>query len=378
MTDGPADQPEHAAAPGSGLTLDCEILRHGPVVLWKGHDGSSAQLMVWRWPAAALSRATADGVMALGALLAEPGHPAIGSVRHASVTDEAALLAYRTPGEMALAQWLTEHQASVEDTLRAAIDLVAGIEACRKLGVRVAAWDPARLQVRERGGWLLPSPGIPGLVGSERGLEPTTVTEAAACAPELATGARALGIAPAPSVSTEAYALGATLIFALCRRLPFEAGTPADTLRRQLEGEAPRLAELDRQYTHFERLGAFIADCLRRAPEQRPQTTGDLTRGLQEALDEARQLTKNGTFLPARLTDTMQIRVNRLDDRREDAEYTTPGRARMIAALVLIVALLFFLLVFDARGRCHEAGGSDDPSAPGRPLGLLRGPGSPP
>lgn len=324
------------------------------------HDG--AEVLVCHWSAGMLSGASVPRLAQLIEALQEGSAPGLAAVAHGFVgADEAAIAFVRPPGE-ALDRRLTRGVASPVEALAGALNLTTGLEHAAAMGITIGRWDPSLLvSLDERPAWVLLAPGIHGLPSPAGRPMMQSVTEAAACAPEVATGALEFDVATAEErVASEAYALGATVYYAVTGALPLGGADPEAYLRSQL-GSAPRpLAEIAPQLDRFRRLDEVLGQCLTRTPTARPRTYAELRALLQSALHEAERLDGDAAFLPARLSDTMELRRVRLREPESRAQARRlPERAVQIAALVLLVAVLVFLVLWQTRGRPH---GSSDGS----------------
>jgi serine/threonine protein kinase len=176
-----------------------------------------------------------------------------------------------------------------------------------------------------------------------------TLSEAAACAPEVATGGMDLSACPQEGRDrAEAYAVGATLYYALSGCLPYEADSPERYCRLQLESSPRPLVEVA---PHLERHGTvlrLVDRCLGRSPESRPQSLDALTVDLAIAIREAQQLEGSGGFFPLRVTDSQALdRPYRRPGISSEAE-TAKHNRRQILVLAALVGLLFSLVYYQS------------------------------
>jgi serine/threonine protein kinase len=176
-----------------------------------------------------------------------------------------------------------------------------------------------------------------------------TLSEAAACAPEVATGGVDLSSCDAGDRwRAEAYALGASLYFALSGRLPYEAETPERYCRLQLE-EAP--LPLIEVAPHLERHGSvlrLVDRCLERSAAQRPKSLDQMGREIAIAVREAQRLESSGGFLPLRVSDSKGMELPIM--RPPTGPVGLPGAdaRRQIWVLIALVGLLLFLVYYQS------------------------------
>lgn len=87
---------------------------------------------------------------------------------------------------------------------------------------------------------------------------------------------------------SDLYSLGATAFYALSGRLPFEGGTTAEILSRQIAEPAPSLASVGAAVPR--RLAQLVDRCLAKSPSDRPQHAQAMADQLGAALEQRREL----------------------------------------------------------------------------------------
>jgi hypothetical protein len=310
-------------------------------------DASGTRIRTWTWPAHQLSE-TAVPVLLQIIEGMRTAHPGRSCVLHGSVTADHASVSYTEMGLPTLLEVLEAEPLEVHPALVAAKCLTDALEDARSRDVAVGRWDPAQVQVWSEGGWVLPAPGLHALPMGARPLI-VTLSEASACAPEVATGAVDLSDCP-PDVRdrAEAYAVGATLYYALSGQLPYEADSPERYCRLQLESAPTPLVEAA---PHLERHGTvlrLVDRCLERSPESRPESLEALTVELAIAIREAHRLESSGGFFPLRVSDTQGLeRPLQRPGVSTEAE-TAKHNRRQILVLAALVGLLFSLVYYQS------------------------------
>jgi hypothetical protein len=358
------------SGPGSGPP-DGRLEHIGPITIgaveaeiagasvFRGTTQSGGRATVFHWGREGLAEVGVARLAQLIESLQEANVVGLAPVVHGFVGHEEAAVAFACLHGERLERRLVRGVASPVEALVGALNIAGGLEQAAGLGVVIGRWDPSRvLSLGERPGWVVTAPGIYALRAG--GGRPTLrgVIEAAACAPEVATGALDFDAAtPDERVAAESYALGATIFYAVTGALPLGGADPEAYLRSQL-GSAPRpLAEIAPELDRFRRLDEVLRRCLERAPGARPQSYAELRALLETALREAERLDDDAAFLPARLSDTMELRRVRL---REPEPLTRPQRAPerviQVGALLLLVAILVFLILWQTRARSRAAG----------------------
>lgn len=310
----------------------------------------------WIWPS---STATDDRALltVMAQRLGAARTPALARPRTAEDRPDGSIrLSWDVPIGQTLAEVRATDRLAEASVLRAMVALITSLAEARAAGVCVGCWDPANLQVAddETLRLIVVDPGVRGLATGLRP-RPSTITEASATAPERATGAAA---GPA-SVAAESYAVGATLVYALTGSPALNALTPEGYLRAQLSGDLPKLTSLDSHLTDHSVLADFIADCLQRAPDSRPQTYEELQNRLQLAVREAEGLDEARAFLPARVSDTVEMRRPRAAQ-SEDA----PVRRRWRAVLVPVGVLAVLVAIFATLVANHPRARIEPPERP--------------
>lgn len=363
------------------VTIQRAVGTIGAAQVYTGTIYDGAEVLVCHWSAGMLSGASVPRLAQLIDGLQEERAPGLAMVAHGFVGADEAAIAFVRPAGEALGHRIARGVASPVEALAGALNLTTGLERASAMGIAVGRWDPNLLvSLEERPAWVLLAPGIHGLPSPAGRPAMQSVIEAAACAPEVATGTLEFDTAtPEERVASEAYALGATIYYAVTGALPLGGADPEAYLRSQL-GSAPRpVAEIAPVLDRFRRLDEVLRQCLDRAPTSRPQSYSELRALLESALREAERLDGDAAFLPARLSDTMEIRRLRL---REPEPLTRarrlPERTIQIAALFLLVAILVFLVLWQTRAR-PRAGGegsgvlSSPTGIPAKTVARLRG-----
>jgi hypothetical protein len=348
------------------VTIQGTIGAIGGAQVYAGTVNDGAEVLVCHWGAGKLSGASVPRLAQLIEGLQEERAPGLATVAHGFVGAEEAAIAFVRPSGEALDRRVARDVASPVEALAGALNLTTGLERAAAMGIAIGRWDPSLLiSLDERPAWVLLAPGIHGLPTQAGRPALASVIEAAACAPEVATGTLEFDIAtPEERVASEAYALGASIYYAVTGALPLGGADPEAYLRSQL-GSAPRpLAEIAPVLDRFRRLDEVLRQCLERAPTARPQSYADLRALLESALREAERLDDDAAFLPARLSDTMEIRRMRLREPEPQVRpRRLPERAVQVAALFLLVAILVFLVLWQTRAR-RGAGGDGTGAAP--------------
>ena len=125
------------------------------------------------------------------------------------------------------------------------------------------------------------------------------------------------------TTAADVYSLGVILFEALAGRVPFDARTPLEIVRRQ--ATAPALALSTFREEISDELDDLVASCLSRKPEHRPQNAGELARRLGDirsvgAFDESPSTTRTLRLNPSRWVGAI------LDERYELHEWISAGR----------------------------------------------------
>ena len=142
----------------------------------------------------------------------------------------------------------------------------------------------------------------------------------------------------------EAYAVGATLFYALCQRLPFQADTPEDYLAAQQSSPPPRIDRVDDQLLAHKSLANTIVQCLALNPSERPSSLEALRRLLEEAEREARFQDSRVDFLPARVSETHEMSRPIRGDERDKPSEEVRSSVLPLLALVALIAIALFLI----------------------------------
>ncbi|MCB9786754.1 MAG: hypothetical protein H6744_08685 [Deltaproteobacteria bacterium] len=352
------------------ITIDGSLPPIGSASVHIGKTASGGRALVCQWPDGGLPGSSVPRLAQLIESLQEERVPGLASVIHGSVGADEAAIAFAWPAGDSLEERVAQDLTSPVEALAGALNLVRGLDRAAGLGIPVGRWDPASvIALHERPAWVLLAPGIHGLPGAGARPRIDSVVEAAACAPEVATGTLDFATATLEErVASEAYALGATLFYAVTGALPLGGADPESYLRSQL-GSAPRpLNEFAPALDRFRRLDEVLQRCLQRAPAARPQSYQELRDLLESALREAERLDDDAAFLPARLSDTMEIRRVRLREPEPTPRARKlPERAVQMGALLLLVAILVFLVFWQTHARSRE-----------RPVTPLTGSAAPP
>jgi hypothetical protein len=242
------------SGPGSGPP-DGRLEHIGPITIgaveaeiagasvFRGTTQSGGRATVFHWGREGLAEVGVARLAQLIESLQEANVVGLAPVVHGFVGHEEAAVAFACLHGERLERRLVRGVASPVEALVGALNIAGGLEQAAGLGVVIGRWDPSRvLSLGERPGWVVTAPGIYALRAG--GGRPTLrgVIEAAACAPEVATGALDFDAAtPDERVAAESYALGATIFYAVTGALPLGGADPEAYLRSQL-GSAPLAA----------------------------------------------------------------------------------------------------------------------------------------
>ena len=143
----------------------------------------------------------------------------------------------------------------------------------------------------------------------------------------------------------EAYALGATLFFALCGKFPFTAVTVDAYIAEQKERSPSSILQYREDVKQHRQLISLIDQCLDREPARRPQTLDTIRQLLERAERHAHRLDTQVDFLPARVRDTQQVLHSERRETETSADEQEPSnRIVPMIALVALVAILLFLV----------------------------------
>lgn len=286
-----------------------------------------------------------------GASMLDP-HPPIAVGQSAGGENSPSIPPPRKGGER-LATRLERGTASPIEGLSGALSLVRALQSAAGAGTPVGWWDAADVISLDDGpAWGFATSGGRTLPLAGELPDLRTAAEAATCAPEVATGAVQLDRATeAERVAAESYALGATLFLALTGSWPLAADDAPSYLRRQLVFHPRPPTDLAPYLERYKLLSELCRDCLQRAPSERPGTYAELLRRIEDAKREAERLDSDVAFLPARVSDTMEIRRSRLRDTTTEHRRRSPSRWAQLGALALLVAILLFLLLRQTAGR---------------------------
>lgn len=317
------------------------------VRLERATDESMVQ--VWSWPSDGISAAAVPRLLHLIEALSGPHGLQVAQVVHGSVGADRTVVAFAQPSGRLLANAVAKAPLVPTDALACARLLVETLGQARALDVSLWRWDPAAVVVLpDRGGWVLPAPGMHGLP-VEGPAEPRTQTEAAACAPELAAGAIPVDEAAGPALcQAESYALGATLFYALTGALPIEADSPAAYRAEQLEGEVRSVSDVAPTLAPYRELHSLMDVCLARSRQKRPHTIEELKRRVDVALTEAQRLDSHTSYLPLRMSDSVTGAFERPHQRGDEpapmGQHWTP-----MGVMLVLVALLLLLIFFQTQ-----------------------------
>ena len=342
--------------------------------VYAGEDGQGVRALVLHWPQGRLPGVAVPALAGLiESLQLEEACPGLANVVHGSVSADQASVAFALAQGETLPKRLERGAASPVEALTGALSVVEGLRAARERGVPVGRWDPCRIMSLEDGpAWELAAPGVHAIAHVAGRATSSTLGEAALCAPEVATGAVQIRGASDVSVSAaEAWALGGTLFYALTGEYPTMTTDADEVLQDQLAGRVRDLMEVAPHLDRYRKMVALVRDCLQRAPAERPTSLDELEARLAEALREAERLDSDVAFLPARVSDTMEIRRARLREGTGEHVIAAPSRVVQFAALITLVAILLFLLIRQTSGTQR----TDAP--PVDPTGMVE-PGGPP
>jgi serine/threonine protein kinase len=313
-----------------------------------GSNASGLSLQTWTWPTEQLSD---DAVRIVLQIIEGLGssRPSRSRVAQGSVTADFVSLSYVEATSPILADWIESESISPRAALGASEGLVAGLIECEERNVAIGRWDPAFINELENGGWSLPTPGLHGLPMGSRPLI-VSLTEAAACAPEAATGAMELSsCTPVQRARAEAYALGATLYWALSGQLPLQADTPEQYCRAQLESTPKPLLEVAPHLERYATLILLVDRCLARSPEERPQSHEELTHELSIAAREADRLENSVSFFPLRVSDSEGMDLpSRKHGETDLRQLALKHNQRQLWVLITLIGLLLFLGYYQA------------------------------
>lgn len=309
-------------------------------------DPAGVSLQTWAWPAGQLADDAVPLVLQMieGLGSARPGRA---SVVQGSVTAERVSVSYEVCDAPTLAERADLTSISPLSALLAAEGLVAAVTECEKQGVPIGRWDPALLHDVNENEWALPSPGLHALPLGRRP-RIVSVIEAAACAPEAATGAVDLSsCAERQRAQAEAYAIGATLYWALSGALPLDAEHPESYCRAQLESTPKSLLEVAPHLERYASLIRLVDRCLSRSPEERPASHIELAGELAVAAREADRLENAVSFFPLRVSDSQGMDLPARPRRASETNTLDPAhKRRQILVLAALIGLLLFLVYY--------------------------------
>ena len=182
------------------------------------------------------------------------------------------------------AEWMVHHGRFPPDVvLEIGRAMLAGLVLLEERGLCHGDISVAGLLLTERGGVVLPQPGLRAIVRPEEGYAHADLRPEAydALSPE-----RVADGTP-PTIASEVYACGCVWWHLLCGRPPLAGG---DSLAKLRAAQAAAIGDL-RQWTCDvpAPLAAAIATCLQRDPERRPQSIGQLASMLGPAQRQGRQ-----------------------------------------------------------------------------------------
>ena len=318
--------------------------------VYEGSTASDEDVMVWSWPSDQVGGAAIPRLLAIIEGLEANAPSCLAPVLHGSLTaDQAVLVFLKPPGET------LETRASAEplSPLRALAgcrELVQAIEEAKTRGIRTVRWSPALIGCPddEESSWLLMAPGVHALPSDSIPV-PSSLEEAAAIAPELATGEVTLeNLEDDELVPLESYAIGATLFYALTGTLPLEAESAGAYRRLQGEEAARDLATLVESAGRYPQLLDLVRTCLSRQPEERPQSHVELMDALDTCVREAKRMASDVAFLPVRFSDSV-ANLSKPPPREDTIETGGEHRSQIIV-FILLVSLLLFVLLFQVTG----------------------------
>ena len=104
--------------------------------------------------------------------------------------------------------------------------------------------------------------------------------------PEVMSPEQVLG--KALDARADIYALGATAFFIFSGRYPFEASSPTELLAKQVSVPAPPLASIG--VTVPRKLASLVDRCLRKEPDDRPTTAGQVAEQITVVLEQRREV----------------------------------------------------------------------------------------
>ncbi len=314
-----------------------------------GSNVSGVSLQTWTWPAGQLSDEAVPIVLqiieGLGA-----SHPSRSSVAQGSVTAEHVSVSYIEDDSPTLSDRLDSEPISPSIALVASEGLVSALIECQERNVAIGRWDPALVNETAEGGWSLPTPGLHALPLGGRPLI-VSLTEAAACAPEAATGGLDLSSCSCIERSrAEAYALGATLYWVLSGQLPLEATTPEQYCRAQLESTPKPLLEVAPHLERYASLLRLVDRCLARSPQERPESHAELASELSIAAREADRLENSVSFFPLRVSDSEGMDLpSHIRGGADSRQLAVNHNQRQLWVLIALIGLLLFLLYYQGR-----------------------------
>lgn len=314
-----------------------------------GSNVSGVSLHTWTWPTEQLSDEAVPIVLRLIEGLGS-AHPGRSCIAQGTVTADHVSLSYVEDASPTLAQRVEAQTIGPLAALLGAQGLVSALDDCEERNVAIGRWDPALVQETSEGSWSLPHPGLHALPLGSRPLI-VSLTEAAACAPEAATGGLALSsCGPKQRSRAEAYSLGATLYWTLSGELPLQASTPDQYCRAQLEGSPRSLVEVAPHLERYASLIRLVDRCLARSPEERPEDHAELAHEISIAAREADRLENSMGFFPLRVSDSagMDLPARRRGG-TESRQLAVRHNQRQIWVLGALIGLLLFLVYYQSR-----------------------------
>lgn len=330
----------------------------------EGSPGESASIV--SWTPDALSDSQLILLTGLIERLQECDARGVARLMHGSVTPEHVALAFERPPGERLSDRLMRGTTSAVEAISGAMSLVEGITALAEWGVAPGWWsaDLVWVPTDQPTRWTLSEPGVIAIAVCDERPAPRDLGEAAVCAPELATGSVPADTDdPAALAAMVSYGIGATLFYVLSGELPKNASDPGGYLRRQLAADPRKLTEPVPFLARYSLLVQLVDECLQRAPGERPTDLKYLQQRLAEARHEAERLDSDVAFLPARVTDTMEIRRSMLRERTDEHQrQPLPDRRVQFAALVMLVSILLFLITRQASSHVRPDRAPPDPA----------------
>ncbi|MEC9072957.1 MAG: hypothetical protein VX938_11275, partial [Myxococcota bacterium] len=214
--------------------------------VFEGVTVSDDPVMVWSWPSDQVGGAAIPRLLAIIEGLEANAPPCLAPVLHGSLTADQAVLVFQRSDCPTLKDRASQEPLSPLKALAGCRELLQGIHDAKERGIRIVRWSPALIATPddEQASWVMLAPGVHGLPSDSLPV-PASLEEAAAIAPELATGEVTLeSLGDEDLVPLEAYALGATLFYALTGSLPLEAESAGAYRRMQTEEETRDLSTM--------------------------------------------------------------------------------------------------------------------------------------